>query len=66
MYKATRTVKVPVKKEFAPDLSSTSRARQTLNRASAEFSGAPEKLEAVQKQVSEAYPDLLIDRRRPA
>ena len=62
MYSGTRNVKMrqPVK-EFTPDLSSTSRARKSLHFA--EKNLKPEVVESVAKQVREAFPDMLIERR---
>ena len=62
MYSGKHTVKIRAPKEFVPDLSTTSRARKSLSYAQANLK--PEQAQAVQAQVSEAFPDMLIERRR--
>ena len=65
MYSGTRKVRLPAKPAgFKPDLSSTSRARQSL--AFAQKNLKPEEVASVEQQVQTEFPDMLIGRRRPA
>ena len=63
MYSGRRNVKIKqAPAEFKPDLSSTSRARRSLVYAQKNLK--PEAAADVEKAVTEAFPDMLVERRR--